>query len=69
MARNLKARVQRQDPASAQETLFSLIIYLEALEHLMGKSDTLPLSTKHAVTCVLEEIDYLLGIYTPRTET
>lgn len=63
MARNLRNRTRHLDGKSARELLMALIIYLESLESLMAKSDTLPVSTKHVSTCVLEEIDYLLGIY------
>lgn len=64
MARNMEKRVRNLDQFQATSVLFGLIIYLEALERLYAKSDTLPESTKLTATLTLEEIDYLLGVYT-----
>lgn len=69
MARNLKSRLRKQHPVASKETLAAFILYLEALETLYGKSDTLPESTKHSVTLILEELDYLLWLYGKDTET
>lgn len=69
MARNLQSRLRKQHPVASKETLAAFILFLESLERLYVKSDTLPESTKQSVTLILEELDYLLWLYGKDTET
>lgn len=64
MARNMRTRAKNIDGEQAKGVLLALVIYLESLEALFQKSTTLPESTKITATTTLEEIDYLLGVYT-----
>lgn len=63
MARNRRTTAKKLTGEQAQGVLYSLIVYLEALEGLFVKSTTLPESTKATASTTLAEIDYLLGVY------
>lgn len=66
MARNLRKRTQQLDVHEARGLIISLITYLEALDRLYAKSTTLPASTKITASITLDELDYLLGVYTEK---
>lgn len=69
MGRNLRNRINKLDEDKAIWVLISLITYLEALERLFENSETLPQSTKVTATTTLEEIDYLLGVFTEKPDS
>lgn len=66
MARNLRKRTQQLNHDEARGVIIALITYLEALDRLLAKSTTLPESTKIMAGTTLDELDYLLGVYTEK---